>query len=402
MKIYYKASSREGRRISGVIEANKIEDAANYLREKEYFPIVIKEVKESRLFESIPFLRNKVTRKDVIVFTRQLSLMLIAGLTLIKALEIIKNQSNKKVLKDLVENLITDVQEGASFSKALFRYPTAFSPAYISIVKASESSGFLDESLSRLADNLEKEQKLKGSIKAALTYPILVFTLMIIVVFIMMVFVVPKLSALYEELGIDLPIPTKIVVGFSEFTVDFWPIIIGILFLAVFLFKRFHKTETGRVIVDDLILKIPIIGDVVRKSVLVEVSRTLGTLIGSGTLVVESLSQTASISSNIHFQNAIEDVSKKVEKGVTVADGLSSYALFPPILVQLVRVGEQTGNIDETLLKAAEYFESEVDQALKALTSAMEPIIMVILGVGVGFLVFSIITPIYKLTSSIQ
>ena len=402
MKIYYKASNHEGRRVSGIIEANKIEDAANYLREKEYFPIVIKEVKESRLVESIPFLRNKITRKDVIVFTRQLSLMLIAGLTPIKSLEIIKNQSDKKVLKDLVENLITDIQEGASFSKALLRYATVFSPIYIALVKASESSGLLDESLSRLADNLEKEQKLRGSIKAAFTYPIIVFTLMIIVIFIMMVFVFPKLTSLYEELGIDLPIPTKIVVGFSEFTVAFWPIIIGILFLAAFLFKRFHNTETGRLIVDDLILKIPIIGDVIRKAVLVEVSRTLGALIGSGTLVVESLSQTASIASNVHFENAIKDVSRRVEKGVTVANALSSYALFPPILVQLVRVGEQTGNIDETLLKAAEYFESEVDQAIKALTAAMEPIIMVVLGVGVGFLIFSIITPIYKLTSSIQ
>lgn len=402
MKLNYKAVNGEGKPISGIIEANEIQDAANYLREHGYFPITIKEAEKSNLFDSIPFLRNSVKQKDIIVFTRQLSLMLISGLTLIKSLDILRLQSNKKPLTDLVGNIINDIQEGASFSKAIAKYPNAFSPIYISLVRASESSGLLDESLARLADNLEKQQKLKGSVKAAFTYPVIVFSLMIVVLIIMMVFVVPKLTSLYEELGVDLPLPTQIVIAISDFTVSFWPIIIGAAVLFVFLFKRFIKTEAGRILIDDLILKIPLIGNLVKKTTLVEISRTLGILIGSGTLVVESLSQTANVSSNIHFRNAISEVSQRVEKGVSVGDAMSSYTLFPPILVQLIKVGEQTGKINETLLKAAEYFENEVEQAIKTLTAAMEPIIMVVLGVGVGFLVFSIITPIYKLTSSIQ
>jgi len=402
MKLGYKAVNREGKTIAGVIEADEIKDAANYLREHDYFPITIKEIEKSKLLDFVPFLANKVTQKDVIIFTRQLALMLISGLTIIKALDIIKVQSNKKALSDLVENIINDIQEGASFSKAIGRYPNVFSPIYISLARASESSGLLDQSLSRLADNLEKQKKLKDSIKAAFTYPIIVLTLMIIVIIIMMVFVIPKLSSLYEELGVDLPLPTKVVVFTSDFIVSFWPIIMGVLFLLVFLFKRFHKTEEGRILIDNFLLKIPLIGNLSKKATLVEVSRTLGILIGSGTLVVEALSQAANVAGNVHYKNAMMEVSKRVEKGITVGDALSSYALFPPILVQLVKVGEQTGKTNETLLKASEYFEAEVNQALKTLIAAMEPIIMVVLGVGVGFLVFSIITPIYKLTSSIQ
>jgi len=402
MKLNYKAVNQEGKTIAGVIEANEIKDAANYLREHDYFPIKIREVGKSKLIDFVPFLANKVTGKDVTVFTRQLALMLVSGLTLIKSLDILKSQSNKKALNELVENIINDIQEGASFSKAIGRHPNVFSSIYVSLVRASESSGLLDQSLSRLADNLEKDQKLKSSVRAAFTYPVIVLLLMLVVITIMMVFVIPKLTSLYEELGVDLPLPTKIVIAASDFVVAFWPIVIGVLFLVVFLFKRFYKTDAGRIIIDDLILKIPLVGSLLKKTTLVEVSRTLGILIGSGTLVVEALSQTANVASNVHFKNAIMEVSTRVEKGITVGDAMSSYTLFPPILVQLIKVGEQTGKINETLLKASEYFENEVNQALKTLIVAMEPIIMVVLGVGVGFLVFSIITPIYKLTSSIQ
>jgi len=402
MKLRYKAVNREGKTISGIIEANEIKGAASYLREHGYFPITIKEVGKSKPLDFIPFLTNKVSQKDVLVFTRQLSLMLVSGLALVKSLEIIKIQSDRKALSELVGNIINDIQEGASFSKAIAKYPDVFSQVYTSLVKASESSGLLDESLSRLADNLEKQQKLKGSIVASFTYPVIVLILMVIVLSILMVFVIPKLTSLYEELKVDLPLPTKVVIALSDAVISFWPIIIGVLFLLGFLLKRFHKTEDGNILIDDLILKIPIFGNLVRKIALVEVSRTLGILVGSGTLVVEALSQTANVAGNIHFKNAMMEVSRRVEKGVTVGDALSSYTLFPPILVQLVKVGEQTGKLNETLLKASEYFESDVNQALKALTAAMEPIVMIVLGIGVGFLVFSIITPIYRLTSSIQ
>lgn len=402
MKLRYKAVTPDGKIISGLIEANEIKDAVMYLREKEFIPITVQKQEKSKLLDFIPFLANKVRKKDVVLFTRQLALMLVSGLTLIKALEILKSQTSNSAMSELINNVITDIQEGSSFSKAIVKYEDVFSPIYVSLVRAAESSGLLDQSLSRLADNLEKQQKLRATIVGALTYPVIILVLMIGVIFIIMIFVVPRLTALYADLHVDLPFATQIVIFISKIFVSFWPILIGSIFLFLFLFKRWHKTEEGKVIIDSLIIKIPIIAPLIKKSILAEISRTLGLLVGSGTLVVESLEETADVAGNVNYRDALLDVSRRVEKGVTVGDALSSYSIFPPLLIQLVKVGEQTGKIDETLLKAADYFESEVDQAVKTLTTAMEPLIMVVLGLGVGFLVFSIITPIYKLTSSIQ
>ncbi|MEK7534561.1 MAG: type II secretion system F family protein [Patescibacteria group bacterium] len=402
MKLFYKAVTGEGKILSGIIEANDIRDAAYYLRSKELFPITITKKENNRLLSMLPFFSNKVRRKDILVFTRQLSLMLVSGLTLVKSLDILKNQATNEAMREIIDGVITDIQEGLSFSKALLKHPDMFSTVYVSIIKASEASGLLDKSLIRLADNLEKEQKLRGTIKAAFTYPTIVVIMMIVVVFIMMIFVIPKLTDLYKDLNVELPLATKIVVSMSHLTVAFWPIILGAGVLFSFLLRRLSKTEEGKMLIDNLVLKLPILAPIIKKTILAEFSRTLGLLIGSGTLVVESLAETADIAGNVHFKNAILDTSRRVEKGVTVGDALSVYTLFPPILIQLVKVGEQTGKLDETLLKASEYFEGEIDQAVKTLTTAMEPLIMVTLGVGVGFLIFSIITPIYKLTSSIQ
>lgn len=402
MKLNYKAVNREGKILSGVIEANDIKDAAGYLRSKELFPITITKKEKSSLLSIVSFFSNKVRKKDIVVFTRQLSLMLTSGLTLVKSLEILKSQATNEAMGEIIDGVVTDIEEGSSFSKSIAKYQDIFSPVYVSLVRASEASGLLDKSLTRLADNLEKQQKLRSTIKAAFTYPVIIVILMIIVVFIMMFFVIPRLTELYEDLNVELPIATKIIVSISHFAIVFWPIILGAGVLFSFLFRRFSKTIEGKILIDNLVLKIPVFAPLIKKTILTEVSRTLGLLIGSGTLVVESLVEAADVAGNYHFKSAILDAAKRVEKGVTVGDALSSYTLFPPILIQLIKVGEQTGKLDDTLLKASEYFEAEVDQAVKTLTTAMEPFIMVTLGVGVGFLVFSIITPIYKLTSSIQ
>lgn len=402
MKLHYKAVTQQGKIVIGIIEANSIKDAAHYLRSREFFPITVAKKEKSELLNMLPFFSNKVGQKDLVVFTRQVSLMLVSGLTLVKALDILKDQATKESVREMLDGVITDIQEGSSFSKSITKYPDVFSPVYIALVRTSEASGLLDKALSRLADNLEKQQKLGSTIKAALTYPVIIVVLMIGVVFIMMTFVIPKLSDLYKQLNVELPLATKIVVSMSQFTTTFWPIILGFVILFPFLFRRFHKTEEGKMLIDNLVLKLPVFAPLIKKTILAEFSRTLGLLIGSGTLVVESLVETADIAGNYQFKNAILDTSSRVEKGVSVGEALSFYNIFPPILIQLVKVGEQTGKLDETLLRASEYFESEVDQAVKTLTTAMEPLIMVTLGVGVGFLVFSIITPIYKLTSSIQ
>ena len=219
---------------------------------------------------------------------------------------------------------------------------------------------------------------------------------------IMMVFVLPQLTVLYQNLNVALPLPTQIVVGFSNLVVATWPIILGGLGIFMLFYRRWSKTPDGRLIIDTFLLKLPVFGKLIEQSILAEFSRTLGLLVGTGTLVVDALLQTAETTGNVNYRNAITAVSKQVEKGVSVGDALSYYRLFPPLLIQLVKIGEQTGKVDETLGKASEYFEREVDGKVKTLTTAMEPFIMIVLGVGVAFLIISVITPIYSLISSIQ
>lgn len=400
MKLYFKAVTKEGKPLEGVIEAKDTTEAAVYLRHKELTPLKIA-AKGKGSFGLFSFF-SRIRSQDTVLFTRQLSSMLASGLTLIRSLEILKNQISNQKMAEVVEAILADIAEGVSFSAAISQHPNVFPPVYISLVKAAEASGLLDKALLRLADNLEKQQKLKGTIKGALMYPAIVVILMGAVMVIMMIFVIPQLSTLYEGLNVSLPLPTQIVVGLSHLLIIFWPFLIGFIFLFAFLFRKWKKTEVGERIFDSLILKLPVFGVLIQKSILAEVARTLGLLIGSGTLVVESLVQASEITGNIHFKEAMLDVAKRVEKGVTVADALILHSIFPPVLVQLVQVGEQTGKLDETLLKASDYFEEEVNQSVKTLTTAMEPLIMVVLGAGVAFLVISIISPIYKLTSAIQ
>lgn len=328
--------------------------------------------------------------------------MLTSGLTLVQSLSILKDQVQNPFMAETVSNILSDIEEGKTFSFAITKYPNIFTSIYVSLIQAAETSGLLDKVLFRLAENLEKQQKLKSTIKGALLYPAIVITGMIIVMVIMMIFVIPQLSVLYDNLNIPLPLPTKIVVGISKFTIVFWPLVFALIVLFIFLYKRWYATESGKLIVDDLTLKTPVFGKIIRQSILTEFTRTLGLLIGSGTLIVESLKETSSSAGNILYRSAIEGVSRRVEKGVGIADAMSVSPLFPPIVVQMVKIGEQTGKVDESLTKLSEYFEREVDQSVKTLTTAMEPFIMVILGIGVAFLIISIITPIYNLTTAIK
>lgn len=402
MRLLYQAVTREGKKVRGVINANDANDAAAYLRSKNFIPISISKENKNKFLDFLPIFSQKITSSDLVIFTRQLSSMLTAGLTLIKSLEILKEQLEKEAMIETVDSIITDIEEGSTFSSAIAKYPQVFSSIYVSLIKASETSGLLDKALLRLADNLEKQQKLKGTIRSALMYPIIVVILMAVVVVIMMIFVIPQLSVLYNDLNIPLPLPTQIIVNFSQLVIFFWPVILVSIVLGVFFYRRWHKTEGGQLIIDNLLLKLPVFGILIRKTILVEFSRTLGLMIGTGSLVVESLIKTADISGNVHYKNAILDVAKRVEKGITMGDAMAVYTLFPPVLIQLVKIGEQTGKLDETLLRASEYFEEEVNQTVKALTTALEPFIMVVLGLGVAFLIISVITPIYSLTSSIQ
>ncbi|KKR15703.1 MAG: hypothetical protein UT46_C0015G0010 [Candidatus Levybacteria bacterium GW2011_GWA1_39_34] len=321
MKLTYKAVTKDGKTVRGVIDAKDVNEAAAYLRGRQLIPVQISQ--SERLAQYLPF-KKKVKSKDVVLFTRQLSSMITAGITLSRSLDILKEQISNPSMIEVVNALIADIQEGSSFSKAIEKHPKVFSPIYISIVRAGESSGLLDKVLLRLADNLEKQQKLRSTIKSALMYPAVVVIMMIIVIFIMMIFVMPQLATLYQNLNVPLPLPTRIIMGLSGFVRTFWPIILLAGGAIIYAFRRWRKTEGGRLASDNLILRFPVFGKLIKQSILAEFSRTFGLLVGTGTSVVQSLLQTADVANNKIYEMAIKDIAKKIEKGVGIYSLVSS------------------------------------------------------------------------------
>lgn len=401
MKYFYKAIKADGEVISGIINGRNSNEIAKYLRKNELTPIKIILASKKGLLSGFKRLK-KPGLKDRIFFTRQLSSMLSSGLTLMQGLDIVKNQSSSSAIEELIQEIIVSVEGGNNFSEALKNHPDVFPPIYISLVKASESTGLLDKALLRLAENLEKQDKLRRKIRGALMYPLIVIIVMILVMGVMFVFVIPQLSVLYENLNIELPITTKIVLLISGIFGKIWYILLLGLILGIFFLRKWQKNESGKRTIDSIILKIPIFGKLISETMLAEFARTLGLMIGAGSLVVDSLIKSSDVVGNILYKDAILLVSKRVEKGITMGDAMSASPHFPPIIVEMVKIGEKTGNLDESLLRSSEYFEREVDQTVRNITTLIEPIVIVLLAIGVGFLIFSIITPLYGLISSIQ
>lgn len=401
MRLYYRAVTQDGKTIRGLIEARDIAEAASYLRKHQLVPVKIIAETKTGLSRFFPFL-NRTKSSDVVFFTRQLASMITSGLTLIQALNILKNQMQSTAMAGVVQGIITDVEDGKMLSKALSKYPSSFSPIYIALVKTAESSGLLDKVLTRLAENLEKKEQLLHTIRSALLYPIIVVIMMILVMIVMMIFVIPQLTTLYGNLNLNLPLPTVIVIGISNFLIQYWYITIAIIaIVALYLRSWYHKPE-GRRIVDTYLLKLPIFGKLFRESMMAEFTRTLSLLISSGSLVVDSLLKSGDVVGNVLYKDAIALVAKQVEKGIAIGDAMDASPLFPPMVVEMVKIGEQTGKLDDSLMKASEYFDREVDERVKVMTTLMEPVIMILLALGVGFLIIAIITPIYNLISNIS
>jgi type IV pilus assembly protein PilC len=401
MKLYYNAVKSDGEEVSGLISGKNAKEVVSYLRKNGLIPIKIVPANKTGVLARFRFVRRPGF-KDRIFFTRQMSSMLTSGLTLMQALEIVRNQTSNPQMDEKIQEIIASVEAGNLFSEALSKHPGIFPPIYVALVKSSEASGLLDKALLRLAENLEKEDALKRKIRSALLYPVIVIIVMILVVMVMMIFVIPQLSVLYENLNVELPLTTKIVLGISGFVGKVWYVIAPLILAALYFLRRWYQKESGRRILDRYILKMPIFGKLIQETMVAEFTRTLGLMVGSGSLIVDSLIKSSEVVGSILYKDAIMLVSKRVEKGITMGDAMSASPLFPPMVVEMVRIGEKTGKLDESLLRSSEYFEREVDQTVKNITTLIEPIVIVFLAVGVGFLIFSIITPIYGLISSIQ
>lgn len=401
MKLYYRAVTQNGKPIQGFIDSKDEHEAASYLQKHQLVPIKIIEAEAVGIKKYLRYLKRP-SSKDVIFFTRQLSSMLTSGLTLMQSLTIMRDQMKTSAMADTVQNIVVDVENGKTLSSGIEKYPQIFSAIYIALIKTGEASGLLDKVLTRLADNLEKQDTLRQTIRGALMYPIIVIIMMIVVTIIMMIFVIPQLSVLYGNLNIELPVMTQIVVSLSDVMSRFWPLIPIVVIGVIYLFQRWYRQEVGRKIVDAYVLKLPIFGKLITQSMMSEFSRTFGLLIGSGSLVVDSLLKSAEVVGNVHYEEAIVMVAKRVEKGITVSDAFGANPYFPPYIVQMSKIGEQTGKLDDALLRTADYYEKEVNQTVKTLTTLMEPLIMVLLALGVGFLIIAVITPIYSLLSTFQ
>ena len=400
MFFQYKAL-KDGKTIVKKIEATSSDAVIDYLQKNGYFPVSVEKVQKLNL-SFLDTLTQQVNFNDIVNFTRQVAIMLNAGLTLIDSLEILKKQTTKLPLRKMIEAIDEKIKGGSSFSVALKDYKNNFSNLYISLVRSGEASGKLGEILLRLADNLEKEREFKSKLKGALVYPMIVVIGMFVVMFIMVTFVLPKLLGLYKDFNVELPLSTKILIGISNFSTKFWPLVLVLIVVGFYFAKKYLATKAGKKSFDQFLLKLPVFGHIISISALVESTRTLAILIAAGISILEALSIVVDSTDNSVFQQAFLTVSQKVEKGQSMGMALEQEGIFPPILVQMSLVGEQTGNLDDTLFRLSKYFEMESEMAVKAMTTLIEPLILVFLGVGVGFLVMSVITPIYNLTSSFK
>ncbi len=395
----YKVKDLNGEAHKGEIEAGDEHTAALILRKKGLVVISIKlsNKKEGDLFDQV---FNRVSFNDVVTLTRQLATMVGAGLVLSEAIDILIEQQSNKKLKKALEEISHDIKGGLPLATALGQHPDIFPAVYRNLVKAGESSGKLDEVLLKMADGLEKDREFRARIKGALIYPIIVIVMMISVMIIMMVFVIPKLTDLYKESTLDLPLPTKILISMSDLFVNFWWVGIILTIILVVAFRRWVKTPDGALGYDKLLLKIPLVGKIIQNTTMTNFNRTFGLLISAGVPLLEAISMVTDLTTNMVYKNALKACYAGVEKGLSFSAQINALPVFPKITGQMIRVGEETGKLDEVFYKMAEFFESESDHLVKNLTTAIEPIVIIILGLGVAFLVISIILPIYKLTTS--
>lgn len=398
LEFTYIARDPVGNKEKGTIEASDTNHAAKILQEKGYIIISLQLKTDSFVGLIKRRFFSQITLKHLVNFTRQFSTMINAGLGITDALNILKAQSDNPNFATIIGEILHDVETGSSLSDALKKY-SIFDEVYVSLVKAGETAGVLDKILNRLADNMEKKKEFVGKVKGAMIYPIIIITGMIILSIIMLIFVFPRLLALYEEFQAQLPLPTLIVMAISKFATKFWWLVFTLLFAGAYFLRTVIRTPSGGFWFDGILFKIPIIGSLRKTMILTEFARTLGLLVGAGVLIVEALNVLINSLSSPIFREATKEATRKVEKGSSLAVSLAKAGVFPPLLPQMVSVGEESGKLEEVLLKVSSYFEQESDVAVRTLTTAVEPIIMVILGLGVGFLIVSVVMPIYNLTS---
>jgi type IV pilus assembly protein PilC len=399
----YVGRTRQGTVKKGELSAKSRDEAVDQLRKQQ---VVVTSLEE-RAAKSGKFslsLGSGLTDKDLVVFTRQFGTMINAGLPLIQCLDILATQSENKVLRETVADVKNHVESGSTFSDALRKHPKVFDDLYVNMIHAGEVGGLLDTILTRLAKHIEKAMKLKGQIKSAMVYPIAILGVAVIVISVLMVWVIPIFAKMFAEMSggkVGLPGPTQLVIDISNFFQNYIVYIVIALAAAIYGTKRYYNTTNGRVVIDRLLLRLPIFGDIIRKAAVAKFTRTLGTLITSGVPLLEGLGICAKTSGNKVIEEALLGARISISSGKTISEPLAKSQVFPKMVTHMISVGESTGALDAMLGKIADFYEDEVDQAVAAMTSLLEPIMMVVLGTIIGFIVIAMYLPIFTMASAI-
>ena len=402
-KFSWEARSKAGSTQKGVMEAANVAQVEAQLKRYGFTGITVKEQGKGFSMElKIPGMgAKKVQTKELVVFTRQFATMIDSGLPLVQCLDILSGQQENPTFKNILVKVKESVESGSTFADALGKHPAAFDQLYVNLVAAGEVGGILDTILNRLAAYIEKAMKLKKQVKGAMVYPITIMSIAVVVVGVILVFVIPTFAKMFADFGGELPAPTRLVIALSDFLTKYILVIIGAAFGIKFLIGKYYNTPAGRKNIDRMALNAPIIGPLVRKVSVAKFTRTLGTMISSGVPIMDGLDIVAKTAGNKIVEEAIYKVRQSISEGKTIAEPLAECGVFPPMVVQMISVGEATGAMDAMLNKIADFYDDEVDDAVSNMTAMMEPLLMVFLGTTVGGLVVAMYLPIFKLASAV-
>jgi type IV pilus assembly protein PilC len=392
----YTARTLSGELKSATMEAPSRDEVVMQLRRQKL--IVVKVDEEQKKKKRL----GRIKTRDIVIFTRQFSTMINSGLPLVQALDILSRQSENKALQEVTRQVVYDVESGQTVADALRHHPKAFSELYVNMVAAGEAGGILDTILMRLATFLEKNDALVGKVKSAMIYPAVIMSVAVIAVVVLLIFVIPVFQNMFASVNLALPLPTRIVIGLSVFLKGFWWAVAASVYGVIFMLQRYYATPGGRLTIDRTLLKVPVLGDLLRKSAVSRFTRTLGTLISSGVSILDGLEITAKTAGNRVIHDAIMESRASIAGGDTISAPLQKSNVFPPMVISMIAVGEQTGGLDEMLTKIADFYDTEVDTAVSGLLSLMEPVMIVFLGVIVGGMVVAMYLPIFDMINAVQ
>jgi len=395
----YTARSQTGQIQKGQMDVSSKDDVTAYLRKNR---LIMVSVREQPKQIKLSLGGSRIKTRDIVIFTRQFATMINAGLPLVQSLNILAAQTENKALAEVTRSVVYDVESSNTLADAFSKHPKAFSALYVNMVAAGEAGGILDTILLRLATFLEKNDALVRKVKGAMIYPGVIISVAMVAIVILLIFVIPTFQGMFASANMELPLPTRIVIGMSNFLTHFWWAILAVIGGAVFAIRSYYASPAGRLQIDAMLLKAPVLGDVIRKSAVSRFTRTLGTLVSSGVSILEGLEITAKTAGNQVVHNAVMESRQSIAGGETIAAPLEKSKVFPPMVISMIAVGEQTGGLDEMLSKIADFYDEEVDVAVSALLSLMEPAMIVVLGVIVGGMVIAMYLPIFDMMNTVQ